>query len=193
MGNRVEVQVYPQRKEGDYETALMRFPDGFGEGGSEAPVYFKGQTGLVGPIPNDDSPFIDISFDGTVDRIQGMSFEDHVDFGRRLVTPAGVYVAKMTTQWSGYLEVPTEGAANVQLIHNDDVSGMNNFVVQHETNSLHAPPDFYGDDAFQPWGGGEKFGLGITVADGHFRLEASQNTNAPDDLFVNISLIIAKL
>jgi hypothetical protein len=35
MAELIEVRIYPRSKEGDYETARMRFPEGFG--GGEAP------------------------------------------------------------------------------------------------------------------------------------------------------------
>lgn len=191
--------IFKQRNVGEREEVKLKIfgPDGVpldlgagGDGGSV--VYFEGQTDLMGPIPGDESFFMDITFDsGVVDHLVGMTIEDGGDLGSQIRGPAGVYVAKLSPSWLGWNTTPTEGLGQVSLIHNDDVNGLNNYIMSHETNALHLSEGF-GDAQFQA-AEHEKIGLGIVLNPGKFRLQASQNTPTPEDVYVGIKLSIAKI
>lgn len=181
MDDRVEVRIYPQSREGDHETALMRFPDGFGGGGGSA-----GFTGwLPDPInvENNDTP-LEIPFASFSDGLHIRGDFDADD------APAGLYLAKLYANFGN--TTPTNGLAQFVLSHtSNDAEPVETLICALELNVLHNAEGF-GDVQLGPNGVGEKLGMSLVPSDGRLTAYILQNTDL-HPLSFSGSLMVARL
>ncbi len=193
MAERVEVRVYPQSKEGDHETALMRFPDGFGEGGGggSSSAAFLAVAFDDDGVPEGSPTVFDLNDLSQIDWEEGITVNDE----GQLVVPAGAYLLKLNPTWSWAMGTPDTGFAGVQIVglyDHPDTGPTESWLL---TANFHS--DFettgFGDSGFTDEGVINKMGIAALPYDGVIEIRADQSTTPAGSHTLAVPFGVVKL